>query len=122
MSHFHHHASDQAPETKGLVLHWAGSYDSMTNLHPAAQPEEHWLLAQVKAGDQVLDVGCGSGRLTLAAQAVGRGRRAGYRARPVARDDRGCPEKCRPGWAEEPNSSWAWWKTCPSRMPALTWC
>jgi len=32
MSHFHSQAIDQAPETNGLVLHSAGSYDFFTNL------------------------------------------------------------------------------------------
>jgi len=68
MSHFHQHAIEQTPETKGNVLHWAGPYDVLTNQILKPSLKSIGLLAQIKAGDQVLDVGCGSGRLTLAAQ------------------------------------------------------
>ena len=68
MSHFHEHASEQTPETRGKVIHWAGPYDALTN--HILQPSQKSIgrLAQIKAGDRVLDVGCGSGRLTMAAQ------------------------------------------------------
>lgn len=68
MFHSHHLAGEQTPETQGNVIHWAGSYDAITNL--ILQPSQNSIgrLAQVKAGDKVLDVGCGSGRLTMAAQ------------------------------------------------------
>ncbi len=69
MSHFHSHATDQAPETKGNVIHWAGPYDFFTNLLLQPSQKSIGSLAQVKPGDQVLDVGCGSGRLTFAAHA-----------------------------------------------------
>jgi len=68
MSHFHQHAGEQTPETKGLVIHWAGPYDAITNLLLHPSQKSIGLLAQIKAGDKVLDVGCGSGRLTMAAQ------------------------------------------------------
>ena len=68
MSHFHSPATTQAPETKGLVLHSAGSYDFFTNLLLQPSQKSIGLLARIKPGDQVLDVGCGSGRLTFAAQ------------------------------------------------------
>ena len=68
MSHFHQHAIDQAPETQGNVLHWAGPYDFFTNLILHPSQKSIGLLSQIKAGDQVLDMGCGSGRLTMAAQ------------------------------------------------------
>ena len=68
MSRFHQHASDQTPETKGLVIHWAGPYDAITNYLLQPSQKSIGRLAQIKAGDQVLDVGCGSGRLTFAAQ------------------------------------------------------
>jgi ubiquinone/menaquinone biosynthesis C-methylase UbiE len=70
MSHFHPGSTTtaQPPETKGNVLHKALSYDVLTNL--ILQPSQASILslAQIKTGDKVLDVGCGSGRLTLAAQ------------------------------------------------------
>jgi ubiquinone/menaquinone biosynthesis C-methylase UbiE len=68
MSHFHPHASEPIPETQGNVIHWAGPYDALTNQILKPSQKSIGLLAQIKAGDQVLDVGCGSGRLTMAAQ------------------------------------------------------
>ena len=68
MSHFHQHASDLTPETKGNVILWAGPYDALTNYILRPSQKSIGALAQVKAGDKVLDVGCGSGRLTMAAQ------------------------------------------------------
>jgi len=68
MFHSHEHAGEQTPETQGNVIHWAGWYDAITHL--ILQPSQNSIgrLAQVKGGDTVLDVGCGSGRLTMAAQ------------------------------------------------------
>jgi ubiquinone/menaquinone biosynthesis C-methylase UbiE len=68
MSHFHHQPEDQTPETNGIVIHWAGPYDALTNLILQPSQKSIGALAQVKSGDRVLDVGCGSGRLTMAAQ------------------------------------------------------
>jgi len=68
MIHSHEYAGEQTPETQGNVIHWAGWYDAITNLILRPSQKSIGALAQVKAGDQVLDVGCGSGRLTMAAQ------------------------------------------------------
>ena len=68
MSHFHGHADEHSPETRGIVIHWAGLYDAIFNHILQPSQASIGVLAQVKAGDRVLDVGCGSGRLTLAAQ------------------------------------------------------
>jgi ubiquinone/menaquinone biosynthesis C-methylase UbiE len=70
MSHFHQNtrSPEQMPETTGNVIHWALSYDFLVNR--LLQPSEASILAlaQLKSGDRVLDVGCGNGRLTIAAQ------------------------------------------------------
>ncbi len=68
MFHFHQHTNNQTPETKGNVIHWAGPYDTLTNHLLQPSQKSIGVLSQVKAGDRVLDVGCGSGCLTLAAQ------------------------------------------------------
>ena len=70
MSHFHQQAQaiEQTPETQGNVIHWARSYDILTGLILRPSEASIGRLAQVKPGDKVLDVGCGSGRLTMAAQ------------------------------------------------------
>lgn len=70
MSHFHQHTqvSEKTPETSGMVIHWALPYDVFFDR--VLRPSEASIrtLAQVGPGDRVLDVGCGSGRLTIAAQ------------------------------------------------------
>jgi ubiquinone/menaquinone biosynthesis C-methylase UbiE len=73
MSHFHQHlhSTEQTPETKGNVIHWALSYDVMSNPILRRSEASIHTLAQVKPGSKVLDVGCGSGRLTMAAQKIG---------------------------------------------------
>jgi ubiquinone/menaquinone biosynthesis C-methylase UbiE len=67
-SHQHSHASEPALETSGNVLHQAPLYDALSHLILRRSEASIRSLAQVKPGDKVLDVGCGPGRLTLAAQ------------------------------------------------------
>ena len=70
MSHFHQHTQqpEQTPETSGHVIHWALPYDKLTGRILRHSEASIRVLSQVKPGDKVLDVGCGSGRLTIAAQ------------------------------------------------------
>ncbi len=60
------------PETRGRTIHWATHYDLFSGLlgMGANRPNSRMVieLAKVKAGDRVLDVGCGTGSLTLTAK------------------------------------------------------
>ncbi len=70
MSHFnpHSHSNGQSPETQGNVLHKAVPYDFHTRRLLKSSEASIHMLSGLKPGDKVLDVGCGSGRLTIAAQ------------------------------------------------------
>jgi ubiquinone/menaquinone biosynthesis C-methylase UbiE len=61
-----------APETTGRVIHWAFRYDLMLWFlsfgRERAMRERQIALANLKLGESVLDVGCGTGTLTMAAK------------------------------------------------------
>jgi ubiquinone/menaquinone biosynthesis C-methylase UbiE len=64
--------ANSAPATKGLVLHWAGRYDLFVWLMTLGRErrfrEKLLEPAQLQAGEDVLDVGCGTGSLAMAAK------------------------------------------------------
>ncbi len=69
-------AAGSGPQTSGHVLHRAGQYDLCGSLLRTGvdQPNSRMVveMAQIQPGDKVLDVGCGTGSLTLtAARRVG---------------------------------------------------
>jgi len=69
-----HHDSKTSggPETTGATLHKASQYDIHTGLMGLGVNRSNSKMiiemAKIKQGDQVLDVGCGSGNLTLTAK------------------------------------------------------
>lgn len=69
----HLHARGHAPRTRDGTIHWARFYDAVTGLlflgREQAIREMTIELAQVELGDKVLDVGCGTGSLTIVAKA-----------------------------------------------------
>lgn len=73
--HSHAHNPHSAP-TKGFTIHWAKWYDLLINLLALGQAQKIRSMtvemAGIQPGQSVLDVGCGTGDLTLATKnAVG---------------------------------------------------
>ena len=74
----HLHGGDQhshagaAPQTTGSVIHWASRYDGVVQVMALGQAgrlrRATVEFAQITSGERVLDVGCGTGDLTLLAK------------------------------------------------------
>ena len=90
VSHFHQtrHEHEHATATSGRTIHWAFAYDFVVRLlslnRENALRDETIRLAQIAPGATVLDVGCGTGTLTLRAKtaAGSTGRVCGVDAAP----------------------------------------
>lgn len=73
MHRMHNHPkTGSGPETAGITIHWAARYDFFTGLMGLGvnRPNSRMVveMAKIKPGDKVLDVGCGTGSLTLTAE------------------------------------------------------
>jgi ubiquinone/menaquinone biosynthesis C-methylase UbiE len=74
----HEHAHPAAPATRGKLIHWARFYDPLVWLITLGQPRKLRALplelAALRPGERVLEIGCGTGAVTLpAARRVGPG-------------------------------------------------
>jgi len=75
--HTHSHTHETAPQTEGRMIRWAAYYDAFTNIltlgHIGMLRSMTIEKSQLKPGEKVLDVGCGTGGVTIPAkQRVGK--------------------------------------------------
>jgi demethylmenaquinone methyltransferase/2-methoxy-6-polyprenyl-1,4-benzoquinol methylase/phosphoethanolamine N-methyltransferase len=76
LKHLHggdrHSHAEAAPQTTGSVIHWAKYYDLVVQIMALGQAgrlrRKTIDFAQIAPGERVLDVGCGTGDLTLRAK------------------------------------------------------
>ena len=68
----HSHSVEQPAQTEGSLIRWAPYYDMFTNILTVGQAGRLRRVtvdqALIKPGDSVLDVGCGTGEVTLPAK------------------------------------------------------
>lgn len=67
------HTTEPAPETSGRLIRWANHYDTFVRVltfgRDRAIREMTVDMARIQSGDSILEVGCGTGEVTLAARA-----------------------------------------------------
>jgi demethylmenaquinone methyltransferase/2-methoxy-6-polyprenyl-1,4-benzoquinol methylase/phosphoethanolamine N-methyltransferase len=65
---------ESAPATKGIRIRWPRWYDALNRVHFLGREDQFRQrtveLAGIKTGQTVLDVGCGTGNLTMAAKSL----------------------------------------------------
>jgi ubiquinone/menaquinone biosynthesis C-methylase UbiE len=66
------HTQEPAPKTTGATIRWAKRYDAVVRLMALGQDKAFRRMtaemAHIKTGDTVLEVGCGTGELTIVAK------------------------------------------------------
>src|SRR5215813_8078988 len=71
-THTHNHRHESSAQTEGRFVHWASFYDGLVNLMTLGQirrlRQKTVEQAQLHAGEAILDVGCGTGAVTIPAK------------------------------------------------------